>query len=474
MSIFRPILVLLLAALPAVADTLTLEQYLEQVRTKNDAYRASVEKRDGAQGRVGEGGLTTSPVLLANANLRYDSKLPALPFIQYDRLDTHFFGLGLQQQFSFGLLAKLQYQWDYTQYANFRTGGAPTALPVSFWDARPVLEVSMPLLSNGFGRGVRAQALLAEAQATADRESAEAERRALEQQAEVVYWNLSLARELVRQQELAVTAAESLYSYVARKESLNLGDKADALQAKASLELRKYERKLALDAEQAAARSFNKVRNTPVTTPADAVLPIQYEGILAYQPPASHGTRAETRAAEAQSKAAQAAAIAAQEKNKPELNLVASAALNGRDLQLAKAFPNSYDANRPTYSAGLQFKMPLDFSATGDARSGAAKQEKAAELSYRQKLVDQEQDWLDLTTKLVDARERYAMAASIEQLQKDKLVYERQRLRQGRTTTFQVLQFETEYTLAGVSRARAAFDLLQLVASLKLYEGEKS
>lgn len=463
------------ATSPARSATLPLDGYLKQVREQNQGYRASVEKREASRLRRTEADLIFAPQLLSNLTLRFDGKLPTLPFFTYRRLDTHQFELGVQQQFSFGLKAKVAYQIDYVGYVNaMGLQGNPL---LSFYDARPVLELSMPLWQNAFGSSARATQLLQEAQADAEQFGAEATRRSLELKAQSVYWQLAIAREIVRQQEVAVQAAESLHAYVTKKVALSLGDRADALQAKASLETRKLALKSSRDQERAAARAFNALRNASPNDTPEALEPIDFEAIVKYEPPAKHGTRADVKAAEAQSKLAIASSVQLRERNKPQFDVFTSAALNGRDRQLgtlAGALSDSYSANRPTFTVGFKFLMPLDFGTTADARRAAAQLEGAAELELRQKQLDQEQDWADLTARLVDARDRYELATQIESVQQEKLVYERRRLRQGRTTTFQVLQFEQEYTGASLARASAAAEVLQLVTQLKLYEGDPS
>jgi outer membrane protein TolC len=470
------LLVLSWVSPPALAaDTLTLEKYLEAVRAQNAAYRASMEKREASKRRRAEADLIFAPQLVSSLNLRFDGRLPTLPFLNYERFDTHAFELGVQQQFSFGLKAKLAYQIDYIGYENLI--GLPPNLLVKFYDARPVLEVAVPLWQNAFGSSARATQLLQEAQAEAEQHGAEAACRALELKAESVYWQLAIAREIVRQQEQAVGAAEALERYVAKKVSLSLGDRADLLQAKASLESRKLSLQTARDQERVAARAFNALRNAPPTEEPEPLEAIDYEKLVRYEPPTRHGTRADVRVAEAQAKLAQANATSLRERNKPQLDVYASAALNGRDQTLgtlAGAIGNAYNLQRPTWGAGFKFVMPLDFRATADTRRAATQLENAAELELQQKRLDQEQDWADLTARLVDARERYRLATEIERIQQEKLLYERRRLRQGRTTTFQVLQFEQEFTGASLGRASAAAELLQLVSQLKLYEGDPS
>ena len=96
--------------------------------------------------------------------------------------------------------------------------------------------------------------------------------------------------------------------------------------------------------------------------------------------------------------------------------------------------------------------------------------EKAAQLGLAQKQYEEQVQWEDLTEKLKDAKERFQLAEVMETAQSEKLTYERQRLKQGRTTTYQQLLIEQEYTLSSLLKVRAAFEALQIRAQMKLYE----
>jgi hypothetical protein len=57
----------------------------------------------------------------------------------------------------------------------------------------------------------------------------------------------------------------------------------------------------------------------------------------------------------------------------------------------------------------------------------------------------------------------------MEQVQADKLSYERKRLREGRTTTYQVLMFEQDHSQSQLLRLRTALEVVSLNAQMKLY-----
>jgi outer membrane protein TolC len=472
------ILTLALGARAQAEPVLTLDGYIQQVRARNHAYQGSVETREGSIGRAREADLVTSPSLFSTFEYISDSKLPVLPSFAYDSVNTDHFTLGVSEQFDFGLKSRLYYAYDYTKYVNATIPGVTSLDPAFFSprDARPVLELSLPVLGGGFGRTIRAQKEALVAQSRADEYTAENQTREILVQAETAYWALAVNRELVDIQERAVKEAQATYDYNDRKVKRNLAESSDLLQSEAALENAKLSLKAAHDNERSAARQFNTVRNAPVDAVPEALAPIDWDAFERnVVPKVMPGNRADVEAASAQSQAAQATAKVAVENDKPTLELYGSYALNGRSYQsLSDTLSNSFDSGRPTSIVGVRFNMPLNFVAQSEARHGAERQSLGADLRYQQTLADQTQQWNDLINRLHDAQDQYHYARVIENVQKKKLENEKLQLRRGRSTTFQVLQFEQDYTNSQLVRARAGAQALDLRSQLTRYQPSAS
>ena len=87
-------------------------------------------------------------------------------------------------------------------------------------------------------------------------------------------------------------------------------------------------------------------------------------------------------------------------------------------------------------------------------------------------MYSQEQDWIDITSLFRDAQTSLKLAVSMEKAQKAKLDNERIRLRQGRTTTYQILLFEQDYLVSEVARIRAANQIINLKSQIQLYSSK--
>jgi outer membrane protein TolC len=120
----------------------------------------------------------------------------------------------------------------------------------------------------------------------------------------------------------------------------------------------------------------------------------------------------------------------------------------------------------------VRLNFALDLSETAAIRAGRAKQQLAAEHLTRQKEIESEALFRDLSLKFSEARQRLRMADELVAMQKEKLEYEKYRFGLGRTTTYQVLTFEQDYAQALISRLRIESEILALHSQLKTFTRE--
>jgi outer membrane protein TolC len=329
----------------------------------------------------------------------------------------------------------------------------------------------MPLWKDGFGSKARADQEVARSSNQANQLNAEGQSQSYLVEAEAAYWGLSSAQEVVEVQKRASQQAQSILDYVSKKARMNLGENADVLQAKALVEQTTFQLQLAVNSEKAARRVFNTYINVGSESTVAGLEPMNYAGLQSIAVPgAKPGNRYDVLAAEAQTRLAKANSAIAAEKNKPAVDLYGSYAMNGQDADLNEALKAAGKSERDTAFVGVRLNIPLNFSAASDTRAGALKAEKAAEYSLQYKQFVQEQDWNNLVQQLGEAKESFRLASNIVNAQKAKLENERARLRQGRTTTYQVLLFEQDFSQSEVNRVKSAAQILGLQARIKLYQ----
>ncbi len=464
-QIMRVILSLTVGSWAFQAQALTLNEYLEQVRDQSLSYKGSAEQSEGAKLLSREADLFFTPQLFAEATVGHNAK-PNTPQM-YDDVRSQNYLLGISQQFSFGLQSRLYYSMNRSEFEN----ASAAITPSQYWDSSPQLELTMPLWGGGFGRTARANQEATRQSSMAEKWGTEGQSLGILIGAEATYWKVAAWQDVVKIQEQALSAAESILDYVAKKKRMNLGEQADVVQAQALVEARTLELQIAKNESQAARRNFNQFLNKESNAPIETLQVVDYKALEAITVPANRpGVRPDVQATEAQLAAAKAASALALERNRPTLNVVGQYALNGRDPSLNEAMTEAGQAAQDTAFVGLRFNMPLNISATNDARTGALKKERAAEMNRDYAEYSQEQDWINLSRNITDARDNLKLFSRIETAQKTKLEVERSRLKKGRTTTFQVLLFEQDYSQAALAKVKSAVNILALQAQIKMYQ----
>ena len=446
-------------------DALTLQQFLDQVRSGHQGVRASLEAEQGGLERSKEGILIYSPSAFLNAQHGVDKKVN--PFFQYSQITNDSYSLGINQQTPIGLSGKLSYNLGYSAYDGLTPGFGPN--PPKYYEGHPQIDLTQSLWRNGFGSETRAQVQAAEAGAMASHYAERFKFQSALVAAEAKYWGLALARENVSVQKSALERAQKMYDWSARRVKLQLADKSDQLQAEAALLTRKLQYQAAQDDERSASRAFNLSRGLAQDEVTESLEPISGRMIQELKVPDRVEKTAEVKAAEQQQKAAEASSRLGIEKNTPSVDIFGSLAYNSHTKDSGTGVSDSFKSDRPTYGFGVKVSAPLDFWSTSSSRSGYRREEIAADLNYQRKLLEQQSDWTNLTQRLVEAKRRLEIAEKIEDSQKNKLNHEKERLNKGRTTTYQVLLFEQDYSQAQLARIQSEAEVLNLVAQMKLF-----
>lgn len=452
----------------------SLAQYIEEVKSNSLGFQSSSEQVQASALKEREADVFFTPKFFGDFSFGSIGDDPGLQQIRYDRIKQENYALGISQEFSFGLQARLSYTANLMDVEGLQllAGSLPPGMGTAFWTVTPKIELTLPLLGGGFGRTARANRDLVREQNIAERLAAQAQNQGFLVEAEAAYWRLVAAQEIVLVQKKAVENARNILKYVSDKARKNLGERADVIQAQALVESVGYQLQLAENNEKAARRGFNTFINKPVESAVDKLTtPIDFNAVANTAIPGERpGARYDIQAAEARARLASASAVLAHEKNRATLDLYGSYNTNDFDADLDRAMHVASTNRQQTSFVGVRFNVPLNVMATSDARTGAFKAQKAAELNYEHQKFIQEQDWINLAQQISEAKENFRLVNNIVNIQKQKVENERVRLRQGRTTTYQVLLFEQDYTTAEVNRVSAAAQMLGLQTQVKLYQ----
>lgn len=457
----------------ATQNEFSLANYLQEVRSQNTGIQGSLQAAQGAQERSTDASTLLAPTLTATIQLAGDSSLATSMFPR-DKTVSNTYNLGLSQTTRAGLTARLNYSVNYTSLIGLSPQLTPLVAYTVFHDAKPSLELSQALWRNGFGSEVQATQEASEAAALGASYAENYKVKLLLAEAEMTYWRLVVARDAIAIHRENLERSLKLRNWAHTRYERQLADRADLLQAQAALEARQLDLQTALDEEMAASRAFNSVRGIEQSKVLEKLQSLTGATHSQLKRPSRAPFREDVLAAQQQSRAARAASRLGAEKNLPTFEVYGSFALNARDSSLSSAMAHSLTTERPTLAVGARLIAPLNWEDRATHRAGYAREEAGAELNFQRKVFEQETLWQDLEAKLEEAELRMTLSKKLEQAQKEKLLLERERLSRGRSTTYQVLLFESDYALSQLGRIRAEAEILKIIAQMRTFSGVSS
>lgn len=465
-SILISLALLLTSANKGLASTnLSLEQYLTQVKQCNAGFQGSTLIAIGAKQREQEAKQVTSPKLFGEGQYIKNAYDPSWSPIAGNSNSLQSYQVGISQTTPYGVQGKLYYNYQHQSIY-----GLPAPLSQSQATASsPILELNMPLARNWAGRETRATAELIRQQAKLTHHLEKYKLQMLLADAEAAYWRLAIARNILSIQKESLHRTEKIEQWLKNRLDYKLASKADNLQAHAAVMNRLLDLEGASNDEQLASENFNRLRGFNEGRVCECLC--SYHSQARPDLPAVRGPREDVKAAQAQEQIAIANARLGIEKNKPILELYASYALNGNNPSSNAAVSESFSLNYPSTAIGLRFSMPLDFWHSYPVRKGYQRELQGAKCQFEQKCFEDKCLFNSLYTKLNSANQRFEIANELEKIQCLKLQAERQRLSNGKTTTYQVLMFEQDYANAQISRLILQDGILSLTAQLKTFCG---
>jgi hypothetical protein len=113
--------------------------------------------------------------------------------------------------------------------------------------------------------------------------------------------------------------------------------------------------------------------------------------------------------------------------------------------------------------------MPINFLLVNQITEGAEQQILAEKNQYQQQQLQYQNTWQNLNINGLALQENLKLALDILQIQKNKLNQERLLLKKGRTSTYQILMFEQDFSLAEANLWQIVYQLQQTIASRQIY-----
>ena len=460
------LLILIFAASAHAQTSLTLDSYLEQVRTQNPEARSMREQVNKAQLRLDEAEVPLSSEFYTKYNYVDDKNEPTNGFMA-SRIRNTGLRMGVRDTTTFGLSTDFFAENNHGQMM----GISPGFMMTDYHDSRAGVELKQSLWRNGFGEFTRANLEMQRGMSRVELLKRQFDYKNLMLRAENAYWTLVSLNQIVRVQEENLGRAKKLNDWMAKRVNSRLVDDVEGLQAQASLEMRDLELQTSLDERAQVARQFNTLRGAgkdEVEPLAD--LPGADILLKNSADPAKQMTREDFKIVYEQAEISLQQMRGARSQIAPQLDLTAGLATNGLDAQRSRSFEELERMNNPTWQVGVMFSIPLDYSLVHNMRKSYKAENAAAEALRQHAAFNEERSWHDLQTQKTEAQRRFQRSVTLEKTQTELVKRERERLLNGRTTTFQAITFEQNLAMAQIQRLRAQVGLLQIHNVLKTWE----
>jgi outer membrane protein TolC len=446
---------------------LSLEAYLKQVAKNNSSLLASQLIALGSSLKKEEANLLTQPQLFSN-NQVTKNNLTLLSPVVSNVTQLQSYQAGLQQKTPYGIGGKFYYS-----YQKQVLKGLPQNPASKLYGAAPVVEVTASLGRNFTGSETRATKQLINSQDLSTIYGEKYKIKTLLANAEITYLKLALIRQMLVLHKESLDRMSKNLSWIEDRVKYNLAGNSDLLQAKAAFYKKQLDLQNARNEEKLAIYNFNSYRGLNSDSVPENLISYQYCINQNFQYKDYAESTDEVKSAFYKKDMDIANAILGVEKNKPDIELYASYALNGNNASYDQALSDSFSMLYPNTAVGVRLTIPLNISGLFRINDGYESKIRAAHYEYKDKLFQDKVVWKQTWLRLKNIREQLEMSKQLEKIQLDKLNEEKQRLKLGKTTTFQVLTFEQDYADAQLSRLSMEDELFQIHAQLKHLWGLK-
>ena len=449
--------------------SLTLNDYLKEVTEHNDEYQSAQLLAEAGFGRSEEGFLMLSPNLTSSVSYLKDDQPPLSEIIPHAKRVNKDIRVGVAKKFSTGTNVKLDYDSLYTDNSNL---SARFTTHNKYWSVKPTVTLQQPLMRDWLGAETRALINLKNAQAKAQGHLNNFNQKKILADAESVYWDLATVVSNIAIREDSVKRSNKLADWAQKRSKSGLGNDSDLFQARSSLDQRKFELESLRDYQKSTARLFNAFRTLSSDSVPDRLDSYNKINIGALKPKSTDlppGIREDLKAQYENYLATLAASQVSAQSTKPDLNLNMQYYPSSREESYRQSLNDSLNHKHNTYNIGLNLSVPLDRDLIANLNNSYKAQSRAALLEFNRKQFELSNEWKRLAEQFNLFIKQLHIADAIVKTQLEKLKNEEDLLKNGRTTTFQVLQFEQDYFNAQTQYLDTKNKLLKLSTMMKLF-----
>lgn len=451
-------------------NALNIDEYINQVIKNNQDVQSNNILMQSGFTRSEEGFLVTAPHMLGQISYISDSQPQISTALKGRKTETQNYNIGIAKKFDTGTRVKLEY--DNTHYS--LTSTSPSLIKdETLWFAKPIASLEQPLFRDWLGSETKSLIKLKNSQMLAQGHSKKFATQKIIADAKTTYWDLATIQSDIKIKQESIKRANKLLDWANKRTSLGLSNSSDAMQAQAALLQRELELKSLQNMHTAKARLFNALRNIQsdeVKESLDSFTKINLSKLSPEQSQMPDNIREDLKAHYQAYQVAKQQANIATESIKPNINLNLQYYPSGRDTTYKHTAAEAWRAKHNTFSVGVAFDVPLSLTLNRNLTSAYKAEKHAAQLALSYKQFEVSNEWQQLTQQFNLLLSQLDLSDRLQKSQQKKLENEQDLLKKGRSTTFQVIQFEQDYLTAQSMYFNNKNKLLRIQAAMDLFK----
>ncbi|MDR3243281.1 MAG: TolC family protein [Elusimicrobiota bacterium] len=454
------LLLLLFGASNAYSEIISLNDYLRLVVKNNLALKAINANINSLNGQLAALDAPYSAAFKADGTYAYDNSQSSmqLPI----EIKAFSYDASVNKMFRTGTVFAVGFNNSFTSYGNTLADRQVLS---------PYIQLQQSLIKNLGASATESNIEQARATIRQTLYQLDQSRRQLITGAKLAYWNLSYAKTSLSYKRSSLERSSRIFEWTQNRYKLDLAEKADWLQSQASVKSGELNVRNAIETEVENRMKFNQYIDADPNSQEYDVEDFETIG-QAYindKKLVKTGTRLDVLAASEAVKGASLNKEYSKLSSGADLAVVAQGSLNGVDKSFSDAFGYVGRAERPAYSIGLQYSLPLDFS----LREAKDKGYEAAVISKQRSLeaaiLQETIDWQTSLLNWENASARLKLAIEVKNILSQYNDENHILLRRGRTTTNTAIQGEQSLDDAATAVCSTIIELITVYENAAAY-----
>lgn len=442
---------------------MSLDEYLSTIKKQNKLFNALDASVEASKAKMESGDLVLEPIFNLGYSLATDKSLPSAVA---DKRQVNELTAGLSKKFSTGTLVKLSAITD-----EFNNEGAANPAMSKFSTGGLGVSLTQSLWKDFFGAGTRARRDRETSISKIEVLQTEIQKQQFLIEAETAFWNYLTAQEFRDLKKENLTRTKRIDQWTTRRVSNGISDRSDLMNVRAlnsMSELLLAQAESDVKSQEIMIRQHLNLQTGEPTPKLEGNIKDSRDYFKNLESEASV-IRMDSYIQYLSAQAKRLVAEEVRDNLRPDLTLTGAYNTSSYDPSYNEMVKGLDRTDRPKTYIGLNFIYMFDTGAKSSQLTAADKDALAAKYLAERALQQGRDSWEDHKLKYNLAKNNLTLLEKTANYQRERAKAEQDKLSKGRTTTFAVVNAETEAAEAELNFLKAKSGLRQLEASSQLF-----